>query len=106
MSFEEMEGTSPQMGVTPVICAKGLWALGGLTVSTAVGHSTGHSADAKRWVEAVVKPGSRGAYVLQHLNLSPSGKVHGKQARASNRTWEIWLSGLIGGPPESWPWWK
>ena len=27
-------------------------------------------------------------------------------AEAPNRTWEIRPSGIIGGPPETWPWWK
>jgi hypothetical protein len=40
MPSEEMECVSP-MGVTPH-GAKGLWALGGPTVSTVVGHRTGH----------------------------------------------------------------
>jgi hypothetical protein len=51
------------------IWAKGLWALGGPTVSTVVGHRTGHKPYAKRWVEAVVKPREEGAYVHQHLKL-------------------------------------
>jgi len=41
MSSEEMEGASPQWG-SHSHWAKGLWALGGLTVSTEVGHRTGH----------------------------------------------------------------
>jgi hypothetical protein len=27
-------------------------------------------------------------------------------AKTSNRTRETWLSGIIGGPPETWPWWN
>src|SRR5262249_561888 len=27
-------------------------------------------------------------------------------AKTPNRTWENRLSGIIGGPPETWPWWK
>ena len=37
-------------------------------------------------VEAVVKPREDGAYVHQHLNFISFGKVHGRKARASNRT--------------------
>jgi hypothetical protein len=35
-----------------------------------------------------------------------SGKAHGRKAKVSNRTWEIRLYGIIGGPPETQPWWK
>jgi hypothetical protein len=41
MSSEEAEGTSPQWGAY-LHWAKGLWAPGGLTISTVVGHRTGH----------------------------------------------------------------
>jgi hypothetical protein len=58
MFSEETESASPQWG-SHSHWAKGLWALGGSTVSTVVGHRTGHKAVAKRWVEAVVKPGER-----------------------------------------------
>ena len=75
----------PDEGYTR-IRAKGLWALGGLTVSTVVGHRTDHKPYAKRWVEAVVKPGEDGAYVRQHLSFISLGKVHGRKAKASNRT--------------------
>src|SRR5215831_9079137 len=34
----------------------------------------------------MVKPREDGAYVHQHLNFIPFGKVHGRKARASNRT--------------------
>jgi hypothetical protein len=40
MFSEETESASPQWG-SHSHWAKGLWALGGLTVSTGVGHSTG-----------------------------------------------------------------
>jgi hypothetical protein len=67
MFSEEAESASPQWG-SHSHWAKGLWALGGPTVSsTVVGHRTGHTV-AKRWVEAVVKPDEDGAYVHQHLN--------------------------------------
>jgi hypothetical protein len=59
MFSEETESASPQWG-SHSHWAKGLWALGGPTGSTVVGHSTGHKAAAKRWVEAVVKPGEMG----------------------------------------------
>ena len=96
MSSEETEAASPPWGSHPH-GVKGLWALGGLTVSTVAGHRTGHKPYAKRWVEAVVKPREDGAYVHQHLNFIPFGKVHGRKAKASNRTWEIRPSGIIGG---------
>ena len=40
MSSEETEAASPPWGSHPQ-GAKGLWALGGLTLSTVVGHRTG-----------------------------------------------------------------
>ena len=85
MFSEETETASPPWG-SHSHGAKGLWALGGLTVSTVVGHRTGHKRYAKRWVEAVVKPREDGAYVHQHLNFISFGKVHGRKAKASNRT--------------------
>ena len=85
MSSEETEGASPQGGLHP-LWAKGLWALGGLTVCTVVGHRTDPKPYVKRWVEAVVKPREDGAYVHQHLNFILFGKVHGRKAKASNRT--------------------
>jgi hypothetical protein len=103
MSSEETETASPPWR-SHLHGAKGLWALGGLTISTAVGHRTDHKPYAQRWVEAVVKPREDGAYVHQHLNFISLGKVHGRKAKASNRTWEIRPSGIIGGPPETWPW--
>ena len=44
------------------------------------------------------KPLADGAYVYQRLNLVAEGKAHGRNAKASNRTWEIRPSGIIGGP--------
>ena len=38
-----------------------------------------------------------GAYANQRLNLAANGKAHGRDAKASNRTWEIRPSGIIGG---------
>src|SRR5229473_7944055 len=43
------------------------------------------------------KPFAVGAYVHQRLNLAANGKAHGRNAKASNRTWEIRPSGIIGG---------
>ena len=68
MPSEEMEGASPPWGSHPH-GAKGLWALGGPTVSTVVGHTEPAISRAKRWVEAVVKPGEEGAYVSSALKL-------------------------------------
>jgi hypothetical protein len=59
MFSEEAANASPQWG-SHSHGAKGLWALGGLTVSTMVGHRTGHKAVAKKWVEAVDQPDERG----------------------------------------------
>ena len=42
MFSEEMEVASPPWGSHPH-GVKGLWALGGLTVCTVVGHRTGHT---------------------------------------------------------------
>src|SRR5215472_13151129 len=85
MSSEETEAASPPCG-SHRHGAKGLWALGGLTVSTVVGHRTDPKPYAKRWVEAVDKPRVDGAYVHQHLNFISFGKIHGRKAKASNRT--------------------
>ena len=85
MFSEGTEVASPPWGSHPH-GAKGLWALGGLTVCAVVGHRTDHKPYVKRWVEAVVKPREEGAYVHQHLNLISFGKVHGRKAKASNRT--------------------
>jgi len=73
MFSEEMEVASLPWGSHPH-GAKGLWVLGGLTVSTVVGHRTGHKPYAKRWVEAVVKPREDGAYAHQHLNFVSLGR--------------------------------
>jgi hypothetical protein len=51
-----------------------------------VGHRTDLKPYAKRWAEAVVKPREDGAYVHQHFNFNSLGKVHGRKAKASNRT--------------------
>ena len=60
--------------------------LAGAPSATVVGHRPGHKPYVKRWVEAVVKPGEEGAYVPPHLNFISCGKVHGRKAKASNRT--------------------
>src|ERR1700724_3185618 len=38
------------------------------------------------------------------LDIAANGKAHGRDAKASNRTWEIRPSGIIGGPRRTWPW--
>jgi len=48
----------------------------------------------------------RGVCAHQRLNLGTKGKAHGRNAKASNRTCEIRLSGIIGGPRETQPWWN
>ena len=45
-----------------------------------------------------------GAYACQRLTLVTDGKAHHRQAKTSNRTWEIRPSGMIGGPRKTWPW--
>ena len=52
------------------------------------------------------KPFDDGAYAHQRLNLRTKGKAHGRNAKASNRTCEMRLSGIIGGPRETQPWWN
>jgi len=47
------------------------------------------------------KPFADGAYVHQRLNLVTDGKAYRRNAKASNRTWEIPPSGIIGGPRET-----
>jgi len=47
------------------------------------------------------KPFADGAYVYQRLNLVTDGKAHRRNAKTSNRTWEIPPSGIIGGPRET-----
>jgi hypothetical protein len=49
----------------------------------------------------VSKPFVVGAYAHQRLNLVAKGKAPGREAKASNQTWEIRPSGIIGGPPEN-----
>jgi len=45
-----------------------------------------------------------GADANQRLNLAANGKTHGRDAKASNRTWEIRPSGIIRRPRRTWPW--
>jgi hypothetical protein len=45
----------------------------------------------------VSKPVAVGAYANQRLNLVANGKAYGRDAKTSNRTWEIRPSGIIGG---------
>ena len=53
------------------------------------------------------KPLADGAYVHQRLNFVTDGKAHRRNAKTSNRTWEIPPSGIIGGlhigAPEFYP---
>jgi hypothetical protein len=81
MSSEEMEGTSPQWGSHPHL---GKGTLGTWRTHRQHGGRAQYRpyADAKRWVEAVVKPGESGAYVHQLLSFTASGKVHGRKAKA------------------------
>jgi hypothetical protein len=43
--------------------------------------------------------GYRGSWGVRGPALNPAevGKAHGGQAQVSSWTWEIWLSGMIGG---------
>ncbi len=47
------------------------------------------------------KPFAVGAYANQRLNLAATGKTHGRDAKTSNRTWEIRPSGIIRGASEN-----
>src|SRR5215831_9891967 len=47
-----------------------------------------------------------GAYVHQHLNFISFGRSMEERPRLQTGPREIRLSGIIGGPPETWPWWK
>ena len=99
MPSEEMEGASPPWGSHP----HG-------TLGTWRAHRQ-HGGRAQNRPSAVPRGGSRrwsnqekmGRMCHQHLNLTSPGKVRGRKAKASNRTWEIRPSGIIGGPPETWP---
>ena len=97
MPSEETEGASPPWGPHPHGDSGHLAG----TPSARWSGTEPAISRAKRWVEAVVKPREDGAYVHQHLNFIPFGKVHGRKAKASNRTWEIWPSGIIGGLRET-----
>ena len=44
-----------------------------------------------------------GVHANQRLSLAEAGKAHGGKAKVSNRTREIWPSGIIGGPRETGP---
>jgi hypothetical protein len=103
MSSQEAEDVSP-MAVTP--------AGGEGTLDTWRFHwqrGARHRADDHRrmwWNEGCGQTTKDGAYANQRLNLAADGKAHRRQAKVSNRTREIRPSGIIGGPPETWPWWK
>ena len=54
----------------------------------------------------VSKPFTGEAYAHQRLNFVGDGKAHRRNAKASNRTWEIRPYGIIGGPRETWSRWN
>ena len=58
-----------------------------------------------RWNEAMGKPRKWGV-CEPALQPRQAGKAHGRKAKVPNRTWEIRRYGIIGGPPETQPWWK
>ena len=97
MPSEEMEGASPPWGSHPH-GAKG-------TLGTWRAHGQ-HGGRAQNRPLAVPRGGSRlwsnqekmGRMCHQHLNFISTGKVHGREAKASNRTGEIPPSGIIGEP--------
>ena len=74
--------------------------LGGAIGSAGVGHRADRSRR-MRENEAESKPLAVGAYANQRLNLAAQGKAHGRDAKTSNRTWEIRPSGIIGGPSKT-----
>jgi hypothetical protein len=104
MSSEGMVHISPSGG-NAAAWAKGLWTLGGSVVSAVVGHRTGIQ---PTHVEerGCGQTTEEGVYANQRFSLSEDGQAYGGKAKVSNRTREIRPSGIIGGPPETWPWWK
>ena len=61
-----------------------------------------------RWNEAAGKPTKAGCIPAnQRFNLRYAWEdpQEGK-ARVSSSDWEIRPSRIIGGPPETWPWWN
>jgi hypothetical protein len=66
--------------------------------------SAGHWAGRRSGTDLEDKPANRGVYASQRLSLRSSGKVSlGLQPRQDqNRTREIRLSGIVGGPAETW----
>jgi len=46
----------------------------------------------------------RGVSAYQRLNLGANEKAYGRDAKTSNRTWQIRPAGIIGGPRKTWPW--
>lgn len=84
---------------------KGALDLGGSIGSEAFGHS----AELSRAHEVELGPGQTtevGAYANQRLNLAKLGRPRAEMPRFRTGPWEIRPSGIIGGPPETWPWWK
>ena len=82
--------------------AKGLWALGGPIKPRGGQTQSWHKADAAM-ERGYGQTAEVGAYANQRLKPRQAGKAYGREARASNRTREIWPSGIIGGPRETWP---
>src|SRR5215467_5616015 len=58
------------------------------------------------WTRGCGQTTEDGVYANQCLNLADEGKAHGRKPRFQTGPREIRLSGIIGGPPETWPWWK
>src|SRR5260370_1031683 len=83
--------------------AKGLQNIGCSSFSVVVGYRDDISRRMS-WNQDMSNPYEVGGYVHQCLNLVANGKPHGRNAKASNRTWEIRPSGIIGGPRRTWPW--
>ena len=79
---------------------RGKGALGTWRFATGAGHRAGHWSG----TDLGDKPAGRGVYASQRLSLRSLGKVsHGLQSRQDqNRTREIRLSGIVGGPAETW----
>ena len=49
------------------------------------------------WKRGCGQTADVGVYANQRLNLAEEGKAHNGHAKGSNRTREIWPSGIIGG---------
>ena len=100
MFSEEMEVASPPWGSHPH-GVKGLWALAGSPSARWSGTEPAISRMPRGGSRLWSNQGKMGRMCHQHLNLTSPGKVRGRKAKASNRTWEIWPSGIIGGLRET-----